>query len=245
LATHRIINNIENMRTKALLLTAAASLIGAAAMAQAVVSVNVVGFVNVTIPASGYAMVANQLNGSPNNVITNVIPTAPGGTQVFTWDAVNQQLNNAIEFVPGVGWVEGEAISEAVLAPGMGFYVLNNQATPLTLTFVGEVSQGTAATGNALTVNMVAAGYSMISSIVPQSLGLTAMGFPTPTQPGVQYYSFNTVSQSLNDAIEYVPTVGWVQGESIVDPTPAVGEGFFILNPNATGMTWTRDFKVN
>jgi hypothetical protein len=208
-----------------------------AAVLADVVSVNVVGFININVPANGYALVANQLNASPNNQIGNVIPTAPGGTRVFRWDVANQQLFDAIEYVDQVGWVEGEAISTALLDPGAGFYIQNPGAAAITVTLVGEVPQGTG-----LTVQL-AQNYSMVSSIVPQSLGLMSMGFPTPTGAGVQYYSFDTVKQQLNDAIEYVPQVGWVKGEEISEPVPAVGEGFFINNPLAP-MTWTRDFTV-
>lgn len=208
----------------------------ASSMAQ-VYSANVVGYVNLTIP-EGYSMIANQLNASPTNTIANVIPTAPGGTQVFKWDSVNQQLFNAIEYVEGSGWFNAdETPSEEPLPPGTGFYIYNQSGAPFTLTLVGEVPQGT------FPVSM-GTGYSMVALSTPQSVGFSTVSFPQVG--GTQYFEFDPTTQGLKDAIEYVEGTGWFTvDEQVVDPTPAIGQGFFIYNQSGSTINWSYSFTVN
>src|SRR5688572_21786285 len=73
------------MRTKTLLLTAALAAAGlTSSMAQSVFSVNAVGFVNVTVPASAFALLANPLN-QPTNDLASVLADAPVNTLVFDY----------------------------------------------------------------------------------------------------------------------------------------------------------------
>src|SRR5687768_8351279 len=59
------------MRTKTLLLTAALAAAGLTSSMAQVFSVNAVGFVNVTVPASSFALLANPLN-QPTNDLASV-----------------------------------------------------------------------------------------------------------------------------------------------------------------------------
>src|SRR5262245_48462452 len=64
------------MRTKTLLLTAAAltaGVLSSFAQSSNVYSVNVVRYINITVPAGGYSFVANQLTNAGNNI--NVVLT--------------------------------------------------------------------------------------------------------------------------------------------------------------------------
>src|SRR5713226_3736027 len=70
------------MRTKTLLLTAALSAAGALTSMAQVYSVNIVGYINLSIPA-GFSMMANQLNNSVDNKVTTLLPAPPLGTAVF------------------------------------------------------------------------------------------------------------------------------------------------------------------
>jgi hypothetical protein len=232
------------MRTRALLLTAAASMVGVAAMAQ-VTSQNIVGFVNKTVYGASqqyYTLLNNPLNGTNNNINT-IIPTAPEGVTVYRWDSVHQQFFDGITYYDAAtvapnpaGWYTAAGDpSTAVLNPGEGFFLYNGGGTNFTLTFVGEVQ-----TGNS-TVVIPAAFYSFLGSAVPQSAGLSAMGFPQVD--GMVYYKWLVGTQKFSDPLTYTDGVGWNDGVNLVEPTPDVGEGFVIQNPNTgTSYSWTRTF---
>jgi hypothetical protein len=228
------------MRTKTILLSAAVFAAGlAASTAQSVYSINAVGYVNWTLRA-GYNLLANPLNGTNNNIRT-VIPTAPQDSVLFTWNGALQTFNQADTYDSTIGWFDqGFNPSSTILAPGQGFF-LQNPGGNFTLTFVGEVPQGNL-------TNTIVANYGFYSSIVPQSAGLSTMGFPGVVD--MNYYSWNPVGQTYNQAYTYVgvqagfPT-GWAdQGFNSVDPTPAVAEGFLIQNPGGV-QQWGRTFSVN
>jgi hypothetical protein len=60
-------------------------------MAQAVYSVNAVGFVKVTVPA-GFSMIANPLK-APTNTVGALFADAPDGTTVYKYDGTNYSVN--------------------------------------------------------------------------------------------------------------------------------------------------------
>jgi hypothetical protein len=230
------------MRTKTLLLTAALFAAGlGVSMAQSVYSVNAVGYVNVTL-RPGYNLIANPLNGT-NNVISTVIPAAslPDDVQVLTWNNSAQSFNQAVFTAGGVWYDQGGNPDTSVLNPGRGFFVYLPGSTNVTVTFVGEVPQG------GLT-NSISANYGFYSSIVPQSAGLSTMGFPGVLD--MQYLPWSSTAQAYGQALVYVGVQpgfasGWAdQGGNPVDPTPAVAEGFVIFNPGAA-VSWGRTFSVN
>lgn len=223
------------MRTKALLLTAALGLAGAAtSMAQAVYSVNVVGYINLTMKP-GFNLVANQLNAAPNNNINTVIPSAPEESQILKF--VNGNYTGDIYLGGWVNALSGDP-STTTVAPGEGFFFFNPGATDVTSTLVGEVR-----TGNGLNVTLNP-GFTLASSIVPQEISLIAgNGFPEVEE--AQYLTFNANTQNYNTALIYLG--GWVDSLSgdPVDAKPTVGQGFFYFNPDNTAKTWSRNFNPN
>jgi len=223
------------MRTKIILSAALVAAGIAAADAQQVYSVNAVGYVNVTL-RPGYNLIANPLNGT-NNAITTVIPTAPDGTASFKWNALSQSFAEADYFlVDGGGWVDGDFNrSTNTLNPGEGVFIQNNSGANVTLTFVGEVPQGSL-------TNRIYANYGFYGSQVPQSANLTALGFPA--SEGMAYYPWNAVSQSYAPAFSFL-SGAWYNDDTIPqEPVPAVAEGFLLTNPNAA-VNWGRNFSVN
>jgi hypothetical protein len=212
------------MRTKTLLLTAAlGGAMTTAAMAQAVYSQNVVGYVNVTIPANSFALIANPLD-SGNNTLGSLIPVAPDGTQFFKYGAggyVTYTYDDLDE-----AWLPN---GDVTLNPGEGGFIRNGTGTPLTVTFVGEVLQGV------LSVDLPA-GFAVRSSMVPQAGNVNEMG--VPAQDGDQIF-------------KYVPGTGYTTytfddlDEDWLPSTPSfgVGEAFFIRK--SSGASWVRTFSVN
>jgi len=220
------------MRTQALLLTAALTAAGiASSLAQNnVYSVNVVGYVNVTVP-SGYSLIANPLDAG-NNTVSNLFNSAPGsvGATVYTWNGAGFVGNNNDEF--GAGW----AIPAQDLSPGKGFFV-KNPGAPFTNTFVGTVLQGNL-------VNTPVVGYSLIASKVPETgfvkdLGLNAgLGDTIYMWNGAGFIGIN------NDEFGggWPPTAGFTV-DNAKGPQVKVGESFFYKNVAQT-VTWVRDFTV-
>jgi hypothetical protein len=217
------------MRAKTLLL---AAVLSAATLATVVAqtpvfSVNAVGYVNVTVPAGKFAILANPLN-QPTNSLAAVLPDVPVNTVVYKYSAT---AGFSTFTKRATGWT-GTGAAEARLNPGEGFFIRNAGATDMTITFVGEVPQGTD-----LSIDFGQAGFYLISSIVPQAgkvetdLKLTA--------------AVNDRIFKYDPATGYLPTVtkratGWTPGG---EPSVNVAEGFF-YQASAPGK-WTRSFSVN
>lgn len=232
------------MRTNSLLLTAALGLVGVAGVsAQSVYSVNAVGYVNKSI-LPGYNLIANPLNGT-NNQVSTVLPAAalPDDTECLTWNSVLQDFNQAI-FVAGGAWFDqlgNPAVT--VLAPGRGIFLRNTTPSSFVVTFVGEVPQG-------VVNNTVGANYDFVSSVVPQSAGLSTLGFPGV--PDMLYQTFNSSIQDYDQAIQFIGVQpgypsGWADSlGNPIDPTPGVAQGFLITNPpGSPAVAWNRTFSVN
>jgi len=224
------------MRTKALLLTAAIGAAGIATSMAQVYSVNAVGYVNQSIPLNTastitYALVANPLNGTNNNIATilGAGSGVPVGTQLFKFTG---GVFESAETYFGAGfWDPGTA----VLKPGEGFFLLLDNAAssnPTTITFVGEVPQGNL-------TNSVPNGYSIQASQVPQAGAVSATLGLNPSV-GSQLFVWNVALQRYDDAYTYFGAGFWDPSEPVI---PVAG-AFFLLNPEAS-FSWGRTFSVN
>jgi hypothetical protein len=221
------------MRTKTLLVAAALAAGLATSMAQNVYSLNVVGYYNVTVPANsvgnGLVIAANQLTNTAGSDISVVIPPAsvPENTTVYAWNGTTYVLrirtsdddDNAI-------WS-----NTLPLPPGTAFWVQNPTASPITVTFVGEVLQGDLAAP-------VPAGLSMKASQVPQSGDLASvLNYPAVPESTTVYFWRNAAYQLRLRTTDDDDNAIWNQ------PTvPDVGEGFWVQE-NAP-LSWTRTFTV-
>jgi len=201
-----------------------------ASQAQTVYSVNAVGYVNVTVPANGFAILSNPLN-QPTNSLSAVFPDFPSTANIFLWRGT--AFSSGIRKV-GANWLPVGSATNLV-NPGEGFFVQNTAATPLTLTFVGEVPQGD------LSVQYPA-GFSLLGSQVPQT-GKVETDLKLPAKSNDKVYAFT------NNA--YLPTAtkvgaNWVAAGAPAgqaEPVIGVGHGFW-LQSTAAG-NWTRTFSVN
>jgi hypothetical protein len=227
------------MRTKTLLVAAAIGAAGVATSMAQVFSVNAVGYVNKTIPASGFALVSNPLKAA-TNTINALFQPVPVGFQVFIYKPgsgfdVGTFDDLAGAFVP-------DTVGNAVLNPGQGVFVKNPTAQAVTITFVGEVPQGT------LTTPLVP-GLQIVSSQVPQQGTAADLGLPSKVAQGAsagdQVYQFITNDATpANNQKYYVSTFDdladdWVPALKPLD----VGDAIF-LKRIAAG-NWTRTFNVN
>src|SRR5258707_884633 len=133
------------MRTKPLLLVAAVAAASAVSASAQVFSVNAVGYVNKIVPKNGFALIANPLDaGTTNNTIAKLFAGVPDGTKVY-------------KYIPGTGYkiaqfddLSGEFsppdVAALTVVPGEGVFVQNPLSTDMTITFVGEVMQGSLST---------------------------------------------------------------------------------------------------
>jgi hypothetical protein len=120
------------------------------------------------------------------------------------------------------------------IAPGKGFFIANNSAAPVTITFVGEVPQG------ANLSTPLVAGLNLVASQVPQAGGLVAnLGYVAQDGDIVYQWDATAAGTGAYKAPNGFEFGGWATGE----PQLAVGEGFF-LTKSAAG-SWTRNFSVN
>jgi hypothetical protein len=216
------------MRIKALLGLAALAAGLSTSMAQNVYSLNVVGYINITV-GTGYTLCANQLNNGTNG-INQVLANPPDSALVLTFK--NNDYNSDI--AQGGAWYDNTTTlpSTTTLSPGRGFFY--NAPAAGTLTLVGEVPQG--ATSIALPV-----GYSMIGTYTPQALELSATnGFPMADSTLYLKYD-TTIHDYVTDIIQ---SGAWYDNTTTLPVTviPAIGQGYFINAPTAT--SWNYNFTV-
>jgi hypothetical protein len=218
-----------NMRTKALILSAVLGVAMVATSLAQVYSVNAVGYVNKTIP-TGLSMIANPLQAPINDL--NHVLTVPGGTQIYKFNGVG--FDSIIYDDLDGKWLIGAVdYGATTFAPGEGAFI--RAPSVFTNTFVGDVIQGSAATGNPVTVALPA-GLSIVSSKVPIT-GLVSTDLKFPQIGGAQLYVYNGTGYDsyLFDDLD----LKWTPSE----PTIAIGQSFWARMPAAT--SWVRDFTVN
>ncbi len=209
------------MRTKTLLLTAVLGLASAATSMAQVYSANVVGYVN-TVLKPGFNMISNPLKGT-NNGINTIIPNPGVGALLYKFTNPGGFSLIAENFGPGSWDVN------LTLAPGEGAFITVPALT--TNTFVGEVIQGT-------TTNSLPTGFSIRSSIVPQSApldGVGGLGFPSVVGDFVYRFA-NPGGYSIFE------NLGGVGAWDPASPVPNVGEAFWVQK-NGAG-SWIRTFNI-
>jgi hypothetical protein len=214
------------MRTKTLLLTVAIGAVSAASSMAQVYSVNAVGYVNVTCNP-GFNLIANPLVQADASLAA-LLPAPPDGTSYYKLVPAGFDLSTYTE---GIGWEPNPATA---IELGKGGYLLNPTASPMVITFVGDVAQNSNQGGSV--VNAVGSAFTIQSSKVPQTglittdLGLTALD-------GDQLYTLaNPGGFSL---YSFTEGIGWEPTEPIIN----VGQSFFYNT--ATARNWTRSFNVN
>jgi hypothetical protein len=187
--------------------------------------VNVVGYTTVTV-TNAYVLIANQLDDGAGNYATNHIPTAPTGVILYKYNPATSSYTSLTR-IPS-GWT---GTTTMTLAPGEGVFVKKQAgATPLTLTFVGEVLQGELH-------NPVTQGYDIYSAMVPQQGGIQAVHNYIPIN-GDQVFRFRPTTGTYTTYTR--GPVGWLPpGEPVLE----VNEAVWIKSNSAKD--WARTFTVN
>jgi hypothetical protein len=233
------------MRTKTIILSGVlAALSGASLMAQ-VYSLNAVGYINVDLPSSAFTVIANQLLYGGPGVANTISPQldsqllTPAGAGIQFFKFFEGSYTPLFVNAQGTGYSSQTAAQTMTLNPGEGIFVYN-PGPDFTLTFVGTVPQG-----NLTNTVANAAGFALISSLVPQAGSLdtnmpTSLNF-TPNA-GDEVFTFVNGS--------YTPYVadynaGYLHWSSAQPPSVNVGQPFFYWTANPNGLTWVRTFNIN
>lgn len=174
-------------------------------------------------------MVSNPLKAA-TNTINALFTGVPNGFQVYVFGAAGFDTLTFDDLEGSFG-AKGDSTT---LLPGQGVFVKAPAGNDVTVTFVGEVMQGTLTTD-------LKSGFQIVSSQVPQAG--TATELKLPGVNGDQTYQYDPAAKkyivSTYDDLEnkYIPDNGKPEA------TFGVGEAFW-LKKAAPGK-WTRDFSVN
>jgi hypothetical protein len=233
------------MKVNALLFAGCLALAATSTSIAQVYSENAVGFVKITVPANGYRILGNPLNGTDNSLNTIIpLPTDGSfdGASVYRYNCTLQAYRETMQWASPGGWLAADP-GDLVINPGEGFFVQNVASTPLNLIFLGDVPSGNLAIpvpGNGK--------YCMLASKVPKEGRPGIIDDPTthqfPSCTGDSIFIFDPVTQAYRETYQYVETLGWLNN---TDPDPAgpligVAEGFFIQRvcPDAV---WSQTFS--
>jgi len=208
------------MRTKTLL-TAAAALAATVISSEAqVYSANVVGYVNIAVPATTFTLLANPLDDGTNTA-NSILASLPNKSTIQLW--------NGTGFV-GYGKTSSGFAGNPSIPVGSGFFV--SSASAYTNTFVGTVVPGV---GGSATNQIPATSFVLVGSILPVGGNFNDVGTNTfnlaatlPNKSTVQLWNGTGF-------VGYGKTSAGFAG----NPPYAVGEGFFISSAGATNWIQT------
>lgn len=222
------------MRTKTLLIAAAAlAATVISSEAQAVYSANIVGYVNVVAPAGKYVLINNPLT-TGNDVITNVIQGAPGGSTLNVWNGTG--FTTYTYSALSKSWKNGATVGNNVpLSPGSAFFL--NTPTLFTNTFVGNVVPLVGAS----VTNSLVVGYQPVGSLTPYADVITnASTINLQVAGGSTFEQWNVSAQAFQPLFTYSALAHtWKQGSVATNPVVNVGEGFFVNPSSATNWVQT------
>ncbi|MCI0748722.1 MAG: hypothetical protein L0Y58_25215 [Verrucomicrobia subdivision 3 bacterium] len=194
-----------------------------------VFSQNLVGYYKLDI-CQRYSLIANQLDGSGGNTVTNLFKSAPNESQAFKYNLETGGYR-FLNFVDGV-W-EGNHL-DLTLEPGEGVFFSAPGA--FTKRFLGQVRLSSSV--------MLPSGFSLVSSALPMSgpiTGLAPNGMGFPIGNGDQIYQWDCANQKyiFNQIIDGV----WEGDGAGAVPLLNVGEAFFYSNAFGA-KSWNRTFTV-
>ena len=205
------------MRTKTLLIAAAALAAGILVSSAQTYSQNVVGYYNVPIPANSFYIVANQFNVGVSNGLNEMFA---GGlmsdvnfgtnTEAYIWNG-SGYIITIILVLPmplrikslyggGAGFYDGGGdYITTIIPPGSALFIQNLAPATITASVVGSVAQGT----NKIAMAGSAGGYfNMVGSPIPLSTNVASapISFAGTSDP-----NFN-----FNDEIYIYTGSGWL-----------------------------------
>jgi hypothetical protein len=190
------------MKTKTLLIAAAALAVGIISSQAQVYSQNVVGYVNQPIPANSYQIVGSQLiggsdvnatNGNINTTLLNGFISSPNdppnlssNSVIYVWNGsgyaqfyyFNQADANTWNGTPVAGWYDTLGnMANVNLNKGQAAFIQNHSSFPMTITTTGNVLGGTSGSTN---ITLINAGYNLVALQVSISTNPIVSGYGLP-----------------------------------------------------------------
>lgn len=210
------------MKSKTLLIAAAALAAGVISSQAQVYSQNIVGYANVFVQGgvNKYTLLANPFDDGNGNQLTNLLTALPAGSQVLKWNGTTYTpYNNTLG-----AWANTD------LPPGMGFFVRNGNGVAnrpdTNITFVGSV---TVPSGGSVT-NAIPVGYTLWGNPIPYAGNLCDAGTSTGDTNINVGATLSKGSQVLAWSVSlqtYVPGTKTLGTWGATVPI-SVGGGFFI-----------------
>jgi len=234
---------------KTLLIAAAALAAGIISTQAQVYSQNVVGYYNLTLPAT-YSLVSVQFQVGSSNGASEVFPSIPDGTAMIQWNAsgstfvYNYYDTGAGSTPPAQSWYMSDyatPTNQPVLKVGQSVFLL--PPTAVTNAVVGTVPS--AATNNLI------AGYNMIASALPAGGAITNTLFNFNSFPdGTALLRWNGVGYVYNyydtGGNTTIPGDSWYMSDYATPtnaPVLSVGSGSFLVPPS--GYSYTQSYTNN
>ena len=208
------------MRTKTLLIAAAALAVGVASSMAQTYSQNIVGYVNTPI-APGYNLLVAPVSPNTTNNAEAILPSLASGDVLLVWNGggyVQDYYNGPGDWYDAVAFTP---IAQPVLLPGQGFFY-ENFGSLKTNTFAGTVQLTN-------TVNL-AGGYSLVGSTAPVGASIESTNFNIPFASGdvvLVWTGGGYVQDYYNGPGDWYDAVAFTP---IAVPTLTVGQGFFYEN---------------
>ena len=220
--------------------------------AAEVVSSNIVGYQKLSIPANGYALLANPFTvvGSDgetfpiNDMFSDDVGQSNGGMnagaadQIQPWNTVAQGYSVTYYFSSRINkWALGNpnTPTTAALNPADGYWYYNKGSSPITLTVSGEVAT------NEVAVTLVP-GYTLVCNPFPVALPLNGDSIDWATAgahggmnagAADQIQPWNTEAQGYTKTYYFSSRISkWALGNPNTATTESIepGEGFWYYN---------------
>jgi hypothetical protein len=215
-------NNNTTHKMKKTLLIAAAALVAATVSTEAqVYSANIVGYVNVTLPAGALVLTSNPLDNGTNTA-NDLLGSLPNKSSIQVWNGSGFTLypKTSAGFSPNPS-----------LPVGTGFFV--KAATAYTNTFVGNVVP--APGGHQSTNTFPAGALVLVGSTLPVAGTFNDVGTNTlnliatlPNKSSVQIWNGSGFTLYPKTSAGFSP-----------NPTLSVAQGFFVKSATATNWVQT------
>ena len=238
------------MKTKTLLIAAAALVAGVISSQAQVYSQNVVGYANIVTPSPGL----NYLLSVPfkigvSNGANEVFPNVPEFSQVLIWSTpLAKYTGYQTDTASPTGWSDASTsvpVGPPKLPVGMGFFFSPGDVN-VTNTFAGTVAVNVG-TSNVMTLASPGLNY-LVGCVVPYA-GTVTNGNASGGGPNLrdlpefsQLLIWNTaLAKYAGVQTDTASPTGWSDASTSVQvpvPSISVGQGFFI-SPGDVNAKWT------
>jgi hypothetical protein len=211
-----------------------------------VYSLNVVGYVNVTLPTHKFTAVANPLDASMGGTIsygnnmTNLFSIATGN--LFGGSSIAQFVSAANDYGTTITYNSATKkwASNFSMPPGKSALFFNAGASDTVITFTGQVEQGSYPVAT-----LGSHQFSLIGSPVPIGGQVTNSTTVLNLAPsgGDTIATFNGAANDWNPVTQWnSATKKW---SNTASATIGVAQGFLYFNASGTPNNWVSNFTVN